>query len=154
MVIIMSRTWQLWSSGWHQFSKTFSLQHTLEGRHAISPHGSLDQFHKSFVSQHCLEELLLNGVHCSMKLMESLLIGKIATCVSDSMATCLWRILLALIWQHRNESSSSLVSNQIMHFAILYAKLMNEGAKDFSVGCMLLERPHLLLRFYCQVCFV
>jgi len=122
-----------WSSGWHQFSKTFSLQHTLEGRHAISPHGSLDQFHKSFVSQHCLEELLLNGVHCSMKLMESLLIGKIATYVSDSMATCLWRILLALIWQHRNESSSSLVSNQIMHFAILYAKLMNEGAKDFQL---------------------
>ena len=90
-----------------------------------------------------------NDVHCShMKLMESFLIVQIAGWLSDNMATCLWRVgihdydwhlilcfrilcksstfqsLIVLIWHQRNESTSSMVSTQIMHFAILYAKLM------------------------------
>jgi len=83
-----------------------------------------------------------------MKLMESFLIVQIAGWVSDNMATCLWEVgiydydwylilwfrilyksstfqlIIVLIWHQRNESTSSMVSTQIMHFAILYAKLM------------------------------
>jgi len=53
----------------------------------------LHQFKNSFVSLKALEDLLMNGLHCPhLKLMESLLIVKIAGWVFDSMATCLWRV--------------------------------------------------------------
>jgi hypothetical protein len=109
----------------------------------------LHQFYNSLVSLHALEELLWNDVHCSyMNLMESFLIVQIAVWVSDNMATCLWEVgiydydwylilwfrilyksstfqlIIVLIWHQRNESTSSMVSTQIMQFAILYAKLM------------------------------
>jgi len=91
-----------------------------------------------------------------MKLMESFLIVQIAGWLSDNMATCLWRVgihdydwhlilyfrilcksstfqsLIVLIWHQRNESTSSLVNIQIMHFAILYAKLMKVCAVTSS----------------------
>jgi len=117
----------------------------------------LHQFYNSLVSLHALEELLWNDVSCShMKLMESFLIVQIAGWLSDNMATCLWRVgihdydwhfilcfrilcksstfqsLIVLIWHQRNESTSSLVNIQIMHFAILYAKLMKVCAVTSS----------------------
>jgi len=117
----------------------------------------LHQFYNSLVSLHALEELLWNDVSCShMKLMESFLIVQIAGWLSDNMATCLWRVgiydydwhlilcfrilcksstfqsVIVLIWHQRNESTSSLVNIQIMHFAILYAKLMKVCAVTSS----------------------
>jgi len=80
--------------------------------------------------------------------MESFLIVKIVAWVSDSMPTCVWRVgihdqdwhfilrfriiytssalqlLLVSMRQQSHESTSSLVSPQVMHFDILYAKLM------------------------------
>ena len=95
----------------------------------------MHQFNISFVSLHALEELLLTGVHCShLKLMESLLIVKIAGWVFDRVITCLWRVgihdydwlfilcfrivykssalqlLLVLMPQKRNESTISLIN--------------------------------------------
>ena len=117
----------------------------------------LHQFKNSFVSLKALEDLLMNGLHCPhLKLMESLLIVKIAGWVFDSMATCLWRVgihdqdwhfilcfriiytssalqlLLVSMRHQRNESTSSLVNIQIMHFSILYAKLMKVCAVTSS----------------------
>jgi len=91
-----------------------------------------------------------------IQLMESFLIVKIVAWVSDSMPTCVWRVgihdqdwhfilcfriiytssalqlLLVSMRHQRNESTSSLVNTQIMHFAILYAQLMKVCAVTSS----------------------